>query len=561
MRKFLRFLILVLMATWGAQGWADYAQFKGTGKWWYGIGSTEKSNSSVSYDGTSSFKIANGDITVSISSGVGGNTFSQEDGYVASSTGDTMVIPVGCDLTITCNVGYVDYVLFSFNNGSLGTINHSGYWTRWSHGSRHRHHSSDGYVDLEHAGIRPYGDCYNKAWWESGDTRSNSFTFYDDRESKTFRKEYTVLWKTKTTQYDEQTTGILWFYVFYTRGSKDHPVVTFPGNFSDDSKSVSLTNNWSGSTMYYTTNGNDATTSSTPYSSAFSLTQTTKIKVLNTLSQPVHSLNSDTKDDGFDENCPDSYTCQSDVAEQTIYQVWPVSLSDSKPYTTFCHKNYMRVPTGCVARTYKLEELSNGVYMTSTQNYAAGTLVPPNYTTIVSRASGSGTISDNFTNPLDNDPNNNTGNTTVTTVSDANRATTYFMGNPSSSTISTATSGSVLVNGSTTTINNSTYNYYYLSRDPGNSSRYGFYWAKNSGGKFDGCDGHKAFVAYPKSKLKAKPFYFDMGDGTVTAIENILAPETQQPDANAPMYNAAGQRVGESYKGIVIQNGRKFVKR
>mgnify|MGYP001759280892 FL=1 len=30
---------------------------------------------------------------------------------------------------------------------------------------------------------------------------------------------------------------------------------------------------------------------------------------------------------------------------------------------------------------------------------------------------------------------------------------------------------------------------------------------------------------------------------------------------NAPMYNLAGQRVGKEYKGVVIQNGKKFINR
>ena len=30
---------------------------------------------------------------------------------------------------------------------------------------------------------------------------------------------------------------------------------------------------------------------------------------------------------------------------------------------------------------------------------------------------------------------------------------------------------------------------------------------------------------------------------------------------NAPMYNLAGQRVSKSYKGIVIQNGKKMIKK
>ena len=39
------------------------------------------------------------------------------------------------------------------------------------------------------------------------------------------------------------------------------------------------------------------------------------------------------------------------------------------------------------------------------------------------------------------------------------------------------------------------------------------------------------------------------------AIDTVQAVQ----DENAPMYNLAGQRVGKNYKGVVIQNGKKFV--
>ena len=32
-------------------------------------------------------------------------------------------------------------------------------------------------------------------------------------------------------------------------------------------------------------------------------------------------------------------------------------------------------------------------------------------------------------------------------------------------------------------------------------------------------------------------------------------------NANSPIYNLAGQRVGKDYKGVVIQNGKKFIKK
>jgi len=46
-------------------------------------------------------------------------------------------------------------------------------------------------------------------------------------------------------------------------------------------------------------------------------------------------------------------------------------------------------------------------------------------------------------------------------------------------------------------------------------------------------------------------------DNSATGITSIEAERTV--NANAPIYNLAGQKVSKSYKGIVIQNGRKFI--
>ena len=43
-----------------------------------------------------------------------------------------------------------------------------------------------------------------------------------------------------------------------------------------------------------------------------------------------------------------------------------------------------------------------------------------------------------------------------------------------------------------------------------------------------------------------------------TGINNV---ETDTEDANAPVYNLSGQRVNDSYKGIVIKNGKKYINR
>ena len=45
---------------------------------------------------------------------------------------------------------------------------------------------------------------------------------------------------------------------------------------------------------------------------------------------------------------------------------------------------------------------------------------------------------------------------------------------------------------------------------------------------------------------------------TAAGIKNV---QTIEVNENAPIYNLAGQRVGKDYKGVVIQNGKKFIKK
>ncbi|MBO4660490.1 MAG: hypothetical protein J5610_03415, partial [Prevotella sp.] len=40
---------------------------------------------------------------------------------------------------------------------------------------------------------------------------------------------------------------------------------------------------------------------------------------------------------------------------------------------------------------------------------------------------------------------------------------------------------------------------------------------------------------------------------------SIINAEKAGFDASKPLYNIAGQRVGANYRGIVIQNGRRFI--
>ena len=58
----------------------------------------------------------------------------------------------------------------------------------------------------------------------------------------------------------------------------------------------------------------------------------------------------------------------------------------------------------------------------------------------------------------------------------------------------------------------------------------------------------------PKSQIGIYGFYFQAGGES--GISNVKA----ELDADAPVYNLAGQKVSNDFKGVVIQNGKKFVK-
>ena len=60
----------------------------------------------------------------------------------------------------------------------------------------------------------------------------------------------------------------------------------------------------------------------------------------------------------------------------------------------------------------------------------------------------------------------------------------------------------------------------------------------------------------PKSQLGFYGYYFESSTNGIADIQASKA-----ADANAPIYNLAGQVVDKSYKGIVISNGRKYLQK
>jgi hypothetical protein len=49
--------------------------------------------------------------------------------------------------------------------------------------------------------------------------------------------------------------------------------------------------------------------------------------------------------------------------------------------------------------------------------------------------------------------------------------------------------------------------------------------------------------------------------GNATGIENVTSDPSPRGEGSGYIYNLSGQRVGAGYKGIIVKNGRKLIKR
>lgn len=96
--------------------------------------------------------------------------------------------------------------------------------------------------------------------------------------------------------------------------------------------------------------------------------------------------------------------------------------------------------------------------------------------------------------------------------------------------------------------------YYRLTMH--NGTQIGFWWGAANGAAFN-VAANKAYLAVPNANAaRMENFWF--ADGIITAINSVNV-EKGTLNSDAPMYNLAGQRVSKSYKGVVIQNGKKYI--
>ena len=82
-----------------------------------------------------------------------------------------------------------------------------------------------------------------------------------------------------------------------------------------------------------------------------------------------------------------------------------------------------------------------------------------------------------------------------------------------------------------------------------------------SGAMFANCTKLKGAVAYDPTKDNAAMANPETGYFTRKIVDGIDTPTVNASQKKQGTYNLAGQRVGDSYKGIVIENGRKVVRK
>ena len=83
---------------------------------------------------------------------------------------------------------------------------------------------------------------------------------------------------------------------------------------------------------------------------------------------------------------------------------------------------------------------------------------------------------------------------------------------------------------------------------------YGFYWMNPTGAAFKN-GAHKAYLPY-KNAAGVKGF---VGFDTTTSIND--EPHFDTTIDESPIYNLSGQRVDKDYKGIIIINGKKYLRK
>lgn len=203
-----------------------------------------------------------------------------------------------------------------------------------------------------------------------------------------------------------------------------------------------------------------------------------------------------------------------DVQKVKFYTTEPVANIGSTCYSTLYYSDHaLTVPEKVMAMTYKV----NNEKLVVSKEYKAGEIIPAGEA-VVLKAEGSGkyVFSESADTDVARDDNN------MLRGSDVEEETT---------------GGSV---------------YYKLSLNSNNDPEsIGFYWGAENGAAFTN-GAHKAYLALANALSKS----YVLGNAT----SGLTTVETDNVGHDA-VFNLSGLRVGSEYKGIVVENGKKIIRK
>lgn len=211
-------------------------------------------------------------------------------------------------------------------------------------------------------------------------------------------------------------------------------------------------------------------------------------------------------------------TTQEVTNASVVKQSTPITIGSEKYATAYYSGKNLTVPASVTASTYKVADETNVLTGTS---HAAGEVIPAGEAVVLNGEAGTYDFE------------------VVATTTATADADNQLLGTDAETQLS-ADANSL---------------FYGLSLNAKKEANsVGFYWINADGSAFTN-GAHKAYLKITKTATAAKGYLFN---GTTDGINDINAEEEK---ADGAIYNIEGQRVGNDYKGIVIINGKKVIKK
>lgn len=192
-----------------------------------------------------------------------------------------------------------------------------------------------------------------------------------------------------------------------------------------------------------------------------------------------------------------------------------VTIGNTGYATLYYSDRTLKVPEGVTAYTMKIQNNE----IVPSQTYNSGETLPKATAVVLKAVQGTYNLARSAETGV-SDPNNQLKGSDTTTLIQGNASDTYYL----------------------------------LSRDGDNV---GFFWGADNGAQFTN-GAHKAYLALPATDGKqatAKPFYLFDKANTTTWIRRMAG------DNDSPCYTLDGRLASRTFKGIIIKDGEKLLKK